>query len=74
MLLVQRNELSALAKAPGGETWDFVAIPLSAVKKELAQVGNGTAFGAGFDFDAAGIGDMDPNTMVPGVPVFWSAW
>eukprot|EP00667_Euglena_gracilis_P007438 EG_transcript_7511 len=59
-----------LPDAMRGETWDFVAIPLSAVKKELAQVGNGTAFGAGFDFDAAGIGDMDPNTMVPGVAVF----
>jgi len=61
---------SRLPDALRGETWEFVELPLAAVQREAALLGKGTEFGASFDFEAAGVGDLPPDTPVPGVAVF----
>lgn len=61
---------SDLPDALRGEKWAFVEFPLGALLSEAEVVTAGEAFGATFSLEAAGCGDLSPETLIPGVAVF----
>eukprot|EP00879_Flechtneria_rotunda_P011361 GHRR01011866.1.p1 GENE.GHRR01011866.1~~GHRR01011866.1.p1 ORF type:complete len:288 (+),score=48.00 GHRR01011866.1:247-1110(+) len=59
-----------LPDALRGEKWAFVQLPLANLKEMLKPVQSGDMFGSTFNLEAAGLGDLPSDILVPGVAVF----
>lgn len=70
MFNIELGAPEPLPDALRGEKWAFVQLPLSNLKEMLQPVGQGSLFGGSFSLDAAGLGDLRGDTLVPGVAVF----
>lgn len=60
----------SLPDALRGEKWAFVQLPLGNLTEMLQPVREGNMFGSAFDLNAAGLGDLPSDILVPGVAVF----